>query len=224
MRFEKTRLFIAKPVHARGDGNTAPPAAAAAPRAVVSDADEPTRFLAVERLLEQRGLAASASPAQVRQAPPLAAALEDTELREAFARASWIGRARSAWRSLSRMSRLSLALLVVAALLTLTPRLFSDVRARAPAAPVAASARAVVAADTPASSASAAAPVTAGTLALDDRTTVSPRAAADAVIQGRCREAVALYRELHLRHPAVEAYREAARILQEQHVGCSEGK
>jgi hypothetical protein len=224
MSFEKTRLFYAKPLHALEGRDAARPAAPVAPREVVSDADEPTRFLAVERLLEQRGLIATELPLQP---APLEDTdlLDDTELREALGRATWIGRARSMWRSLSLVSRLSLALLALAAVLPFTPRLFAGVRASAPAAPADASERAAAAAGAQSPAApSTAALVATDPVALAGRAPVSPRAAADAVAQGRCREAVALYRELHLRHPTVDVYREAARILQEQHVGCSEGK
>jgi hypothetical protein len=53
---------------------------------------------------------------------------------------------------------------------------------------------------------------------------VTPRAAADAIAQGRCAAAVALYAELSRKHPELEVYREAARILQLQYPGCAEGE
>lgn len=218
MSFEKTRLFYAKPLHALRVEDASQPAKGA-PREVASDADQPTRFLALERLLEQqRGLIAS-------DEAPEPSPLDDTELREALAGATWLGRAKRAWRSLSRVSRLSLALLAVlaiAALLPVTPRMLTSVPS-APAAPAAASARAAAEPSAQPPSAHSPAPVTADSSALAGRAPVTPRAAADAVAQGRCREAVAIYRELHVRHPNVDVYREAARILQEQHVGCSEG-
>jgi hypothetical protein len=145
-----------------------------------------------------------------------------------------LGRARRAWQALSIVSRISVVLAVLVVLPIVVPRavpaalesgaaLTRTALARAarpaaarkpPAAPEASPPSDAPSADAPAHTASL--PLVAGK--------VTPRAAADAVAQGRCADAVALYLELSRRHPEVEAYREAARLLKQQYTGCTESE
>jgi hypothetical protein len=248
MKLEKTRLFIANPLlHTRREDDLPQPSAPAAPLLGVRGAEEPTRFLAVERLLDHHRGAAQPRPQASESEPSRAqgaqsvrahsdeptshADLGDTDLCQPFLALTWTGRARSAWRSLSIASRLSIALLPVAAVsLTLAPQVSLDAQDAGRSAPAAlpkrprSAAAATAESGMPAASALHVEPDADAPTTPAARTQPTPRAVADAVAQGRCAEAVTLYRDLFRRYPEVTAYREAARILKEQHIGCTESE
>jgi len=238
-RNEKTRLFIAVP----SDGE---------PELPPSHEQEQTRFLPVELVLEQQRresaqLDGPRQPVTVAPVPehdrsrasqPASNDLEDTDdLQRRFAGATWAGRARRAWRSLSIVSRISVVLAALAALLVLLPRVLPAALESGGALTRAALARAEprsgaapdampdAAPDAPpVATPSAELPAPPSAMVPAAAAAVSPRAAADAVAQGRCAAAVALYVELFRQHPEVEAYREAARILKRQYAGCTESE
>jgi hypothetical protein len=241
MKFEHTRLFIARPPNAPDEDDVPQPRAQHPPPLAPSDAEEPTRFLAMERRAvaavrsDLAGGVTAAGSAHTAKAGPVEpislSELGDTsDLRPRFLRATWAGRARSAWRSLSLATRLSIALLPVAAAIWLP--LAPSVSLGAQPSVSSSSAAARVRARSAPSTTPAPQAASAGALAAHPGDAPSPKASAeptprtasDAVAQGHCAEAVTRYRQLADLHPEIEAYREAARILQEQPTGCAEGK
>ncbi|HMI90381.1 MAG TPA: hypothetical protein VK509_03410, partial [Polyangiales bacterium] len=139
MNRDKTRLFIAVPGGPARGVEDREQSSAAEERALPASRDEEqTRFLPVELLLEQQrresaqlaGLHETATdacaPEHARSgsssAQPVPSQLDDTDFRWAFANATLAGRARRAWRSLSIVSRISVGLALLFALLVLLPR------------------------------------------------------------------------------------------------------
>jgi hypothetical protein len=194
---------------------------------------------------EPAGASEASAPVQASGSGPRPALgqLDDTDFRWAFANATLAGRARRAWKSLSIVSRISVVLAVLVALLVLLPRVLpaalesagpltratlARAESRPAAAPVASGRAGPAATGAAQAKPSVAVPAVDlpadGAGALPAAPAASPRAAADAVAQGRCAAAVALYGALARQHPELEVYREAARILKQQYPGCAEGQ
>jgi hypothetical protein len=202
----------AAPVHTMMFGSVLP----APPR---SDAAV-TRFLPVEQLLS-RAVEARTASAVAAQLPALPAAAASFQHFPEIAppsgadiplRVGPLGRVVRRFRALSAVSRLSVAMLVLLAVVFAAGRVVKRAAAAEPAG------RAPAAVRVPVPSTGAAQPVRSGVAPrVAPAEPLAPgleRRAADALAEGRDDAALALYRDLAARAPEQPAFREAVRLLE----------